>query len=336
MQALILNKHQKTGLDTVALQDTAKPTHAANQVLVRMKAAALNPADLHIISGEMKPMSPNKVPLTLGVDGAGVVEAIGSSVRNFKVGDEVMFYTGLVWSGTMAEYLAIDATSCAIKPAHWGFEQAAASALALLCAHLALSRASVSKGQRVLIHGGGGAVGAAAIALAQSWGAVVDATANQADADYLNSLGAQQVFDYKTQTLSSLPQATYDMVLDGMGGDSFLQSLRLIKRGGSITSLKVMTGFDDMAQMGMKVPVVFKLLMPLMFRKYTKAAAKAGVKLHGVATYQDGQSLQQLAQWAVETGFEPRIDQVFSLSQAKIALEYFANGKPRGKVLISI
>lgn len=336
MQALVLHKHKKIGFETVALQDSPKPVPASNQVLIRMKAAAFNPADLHIISGEMKPMSPNKAPFALGVDGAGVVEAVGPVVSDLKVGDEVMFYTGLVWSGTVAEYLVVDSASCALKPKPWSFEQAAAAALALLCANLALSRAGVAKGQRVLIQGGGGAVGALAIVLANARGALVDTTANVADTDYLKSLGAQMVFNYKTQALNTLPQAAYDMVLDGMGGDSFLQSLPLIKQGGAIASLKVMTGLDDMVRMGMKVPGIFKLLMPLMFRKFTKAASKGGVQLHGVATYQDGQTLAQLAHWAADAGFEPRIGKVFKLNQAKTALEHFANGKPRGKVVVSI
>lgn len=336
MQALVLTKHQKMGFDTVTLTNLAPPQPTANQVLVRMKAAAFNPADLLIISGEMKPISPNKVPFVLGVDGAGIVEAVGTAVHDFKVGDEVMFYTGLVWSGTVAEYLAVDANACAPKPSSWSFEQAAAAALGLLCAHLALARTQVRQGQRILVHGGGGAVGAAAIMLAHQQGVIVDTIANAADTAYLQSLGAKTVFDYKTQALNSLPQAHYDMVLEGMGGDTLLQSLPLIKRGGSIASLKVMTELEDMKRMGMKVPAIFKLLLSLMFRKYTKAATKMGIKLYGIATYQDGKTLAAVTQIAKQTGYLPRIDKTFALSEAKAALEYFAKGKPRGKVVVSL
>lgn len=334
MKALVLTKHAKSGFDSVSMEDIPQPTPQSNQVLVRMHAAALNPADLHTISGEMKMMSPNKVPLVLGVDGAGVVEQVGSAVKGLKPGDAVMFYTGLVWSGTLAEYLAIDASACAKKPAAWSFEQAAASALGVLCANLSLTRGGAGAGKRLLIHGGGGAVGAAAIALAKHQGAIVDTTANGVDAAYLKSLGADTVYDYKTQPLNSLPKTHYDMVLDGMGGDMYLQSLPLLKKDGTITSLKVMTGLDDMLRMGMKVPGLFKLLMPLMFRKFTKAAANAGVKLAGVATYQDGATLEKVAQTAVQIGYQPRIDKVFAFVEAKAALLHFANQKPRGKVVV--
>jgi NADPH:quinone reductase-like Zn-dependent oxidoreductase len=337
MQALTLTRFEKKNcLGGIALQTQAAPIPQAHQVLVRIKAAAFNPADLHIASGEMKMMSPVKPPFVLGVDGAGVIEQVGSSARGFAVGDAVFFYTGLVFCGTVGEYAVVDAQALARKPEGWSFEHAAASALALLCANLSLSRAGVKTGQRVLVHGGGGAVGSAAIVLARARGAEVDTTASASDAAYLHSLGASTVFDYKTQPLSSLPQAAYDMVLDGMGGAMFLQSLPLIRQGGTIASLKVMTGLDDMLRMGMKVPGLFNLLMPLMFRRFTKAAAKAGVHVAGVATYQDGSSLQTLADRAVALGYDPRIAQTFPLNQANAALAFFASGKAKGKVVVTI
>lgn len=334
MQALILNRFEKNGLNGIALQTQAVPRPDANQVLVRMKAAAFNPADLHIASGEMKMMSLVKPPFVLGVDGAGVVEQVGSAVRGFAVGDAVFFYTGLVFCGTLGEYMVVEAQALARKPEGWSFEYAAASALALLCANLSLSRAGVKAGQRVLVHGGGGAVGSAAIVLAYARGATVDTTGSASDAVYLQSLGASTVFDYKTQPLSSLPQAAYDMVLDGMGGVMFLQSLPLIKTGGVIASLKVMTGLEDMLRMGMKPPAIVKWLLPLMFGKYIRAARKAGVRFEGVATYPDGATLSRLGEQIHALGYVPRVAKTFVMTEAKSALEHFASGKAKGKVLV--
>lgn len=336
MQALTLTRFQKRGFDAAVLQDVAKPEPQAQQVRVRMRAAAFNPADLHTISGEMKMMSPVKPPFALGVDGAGVVDAVGTNVRGWAVGDEVFFYTGLVHGGTMAEYAVVDAAWLAKKPPTWSFEQAAAAPLALLCANLALSRAQVQAGQRVLVHGGGGAVGAAAIVLACALGAEVDTTANGADARYLKTLGAHTVFDYQTQPLNSLQPNSYDMVLDGMGGATFMQSLPLIQHGGVIASLKVMTGLDDMLRMGMQPPFIVKWLLPLMFGKFTKATRKAGLRLVGVATFGDGPTLSTLGERAVGLGYQPRIAKVFDLAEAPYALAHFANGKPRGKVVLTM
>ncbi|TDM08832.1 MAG: hypothetical protein C4K60_05510 [Ideonella sp. MAG2] len=334
MLALTVTKFQKKGLGAVRLQDVPTQEPLPHQVRVRMKAAALNPADLHIISGEMKGMSPVKPPFTLGVDGAGVVDAVGSQVHHFKVGDEVLFYTGLVHCGTVAEYAVVDAAWLARKPVSWTFEEAAAAALALLCANLALDRAGVTAGHRVLIHGGGGSVGAAAIVLSGARGAKVDTTANGDDVEYLKSIGAHEVYNYKTQPLSSLSSGRYDMVLDGMGGETFLQSIPLIKQGGVLASLKVMTGLNDMLRQGMKPPFIVKWLLPLIFGKYIKAAKSAGVRLEGVATYGDGTTLTTLGERVAALGYRPRIAQCFALRQAEQALETFAHGKPRGKVLV--
>lgn len=335
MQAFTLTRFRKQGLDGLALLDRPLPSVQADHVLVRLKAAALNPADLHIASGEMKMMSPVSPPLVLGVEGAGIIDALGAQVQGWAVGDEVLFYTGLVHSGTMAEYIAVPIQALARKPATWSFEQAAASALALLCANLAWSRASLQSGQHVLVHGSG-PVGATAAVLAYGRGAVVDVSASAIDVPYLTRLGVRTVYDYKKQPLSSLPTAHYDVVLDGMGERLFLESLPKLKQGGCIASLKVMTGMDDMLRMGMQPPFIVNWLMPLMFRKYTKAAAQAGVRVCGIATYADGATLDVLVREAQILNYTVRISQVFGLSQVHDAWSLLAQGKPRGKVVVVI
>lgn len=336
MKALTLTRFQKKGLDNVQLMEVAIPQPKPGQILIRMKAAAFNPADLHIASGEMAMLSPIKPALTLGMDGAGVVEGVGAGVRGFQKGDEVCFYTGLVWCGSFAEYAVVDAASCALKPVQWSFAQAAAAALALLCADLALERGRVGKGQRILIHGGGGSVGAAAIFLAAQRGAAVEVTGSQSDTDFVRQLGAQSIYDYRATPLSQLPRAHYDMVLDGMGERMFLDSVPLVKKGGTMVSLKVVTGPDDLRKMGMQPPWFFKFLLPLIIGKYTRSAKRAGVRVMGVATYQDGTRLAELTQLAANQGYAPRIDRSYSLSEANTALKNFANGKPRGKVVVEM
>ena len=126
MKALILQKFSKSPQDSMVLADRPDPVSAAGQVLVRMEAAALNPADLHIASGEMKMMSPVKPPFVLGVDGAGVVESDGA---RFRTGQRVMVYTGLVHSGTLAEVMAVPEAWLAPVPEGWSMEEAAAAVL---------------------------------------------------------------------------------------------------------------------------------------------------------------------------------------------------------------
>lgn len=335
MQALQIVKYQKDVLAGVRLQTMTAPSVGAQQVLVRMRAAALNPADTLIIQGEMALMSPRKLPFAVGIEGAGVIEAVGTAVSDFKAGDAVFFYTGLAWGGTLAEQCVVDASACALKPDHLNFTQAAACALALLCAQQSLERGQVRAGQRVLIHGAGGAVGAAAVWLATLRGAQVEATGNAADAAYVTQLGATHFYDYRTRAISSIP-AGFDMVLDGMGGAMLSDSLSLLKPGGVLVSLKVMTDVEDMLRQGMKINALIRFVLPLLARKPIKMARKAGVTLRGLATYPDGMGLAQLARLTAQYSFIPRIAQTFTLAQAPEALRYFNTAKPRGKVVVEI
>lgn len=336
MKALALTRYQKKGFDNIQLMDLPMPHPQSGQVLVRMKAGAFNPADLHIARGEMALMSPSKPPMVMGMDGAGIVESVGPDVHDLHVGDEVCFYTGLAWCGALAEYAVVDASSCARKPAQWSFAQAAAASLALLCADTALQRGGVGRNHRILVQAGGGSVGAAAIFLAALRGAAVETTASQDDGGLVRQLGAQILYDYRQTPLSQLPRHRYDMVLDSMGGQSFLDSVALTKRGGTIVSLKIIAGLDDLKNMGMRPPGFFKFLLPLAASKYTRAAKKQGVRVEGVATVQDGHRLTTLAQLAAERGFTPRIDSSYRLSDALTALRHFSDGKPRGKVILDL
>ncbi|MCK4125817.1 NADP-dependent oxidoreductase [Ralstonia pseudosolanacearum] len=336
MKALTITRFRKKGIDNVQLADVPVPQPKQGQVLVRMKAAAFNPADLHIAHGAMALLSPVKPPMAMGMDGAGIVEAVGVGVREFQKGDEICFYTGLVWCASFAEYAVVDASSCAPKPAQWSFAQAASASLALLCADLALERGGVGKGQRILVHAGGGSVGAAAIFLAAQRGAVVETTGSQRDLGFVRNLGAEVMHDYRETPLSRLPRSRYDIVLEGMGDQMFLDSVPLIKKGGSIVSLKIVTGLEDLKRIGMQPPGFFKFLLPLITGKFTRTAKKAGVRVVGVATYQDGKRLASLTQFAANQGYTPRIDRTYELSQALIALKHFADGKPRGKVVVEM
>jgi NADPH:quinone reductase-like Zn-dependent oxidoreductase len=336
MKSLVLERFHANSLKGIALREQSVPQPQPHQVLVRMRAASLNPADVHIAKGEMKWMSPVRPPIALGVDGAGVIEQLGEAVQGWSVGDEVFFYTGLVHCGTLAEYARDDARALARKPAAWSFEQAASSALALLCAHLSLVRADLKISDRILVHGGGGAVGSAAVMLAHAMGMQVDTTASISDTALLRKLGASRVFDYRTEPLRNLPPNAYDMVLDAQGGEMFLGSLALVRPGGVVVSLKVMTGLEDMLHMGMRPPLIFKWLLPLMFRRYTQAARRAGVRVAGVATCPDGDTLTDLGERASTLGYSPRMAGSFALSDAKSALEYLASGQARGKVLVSM
>ena len=331
MKALILQKFSKTPVKAMALTDWPEPRPAAGQVLVRMAAAALNPADLHIASGEMKMMSPVKPPFALGVDGAGVVESDGA---RFKKGQRVMFYTGLVLCGTLAEVMVVPEAWLAPVPEGWSMEVAAAAPLGLLVAHKVLDRAGAKAGESILVQGAGGPVGAATVALAAARGLQVHGSGSGADEAYVRGLGASGYTDYRKGSVRDLGQR-FDIALDSLGGKVFDDCVFVIKRGGRIVSLKVMTGTDDMDSMGMRIPGFMRLLLPLVFRKPRKAAERAGARLIGLASFQDGVALSRATEAAVAANHRPRIDSTFTLADHGAAFARLGTN-PRGKVVVRL
>lgn len=331
MKALVLTKFSKRPLDGMAVAVAPEPAQGGGRVLVRMSVAALNPADLHIASGEMKMMSPVKPPFALGVDGAGVMENDGA---RFRLGQRVMFYTGLVHCGTLSERMSVPEEWLATAPDAWSDEEAAAAPLALLVAYKVLERAGARSGESVLVNAAGGPVGAATVALAAARGLSVHGVGSGADEDYVRSLGAQGFTDYRNASVRALSHR-FDIVLDAFGGKSLADSCAVVKAGGRIVSLKTMTGTDDMEAQGMKVPWLLKLLMPLVFRKPRKLAEGSGARLIGLASFPDGKALAQAADEALAVGYRPRIDSEFTLDEALAAFTRLQS-TPRGKVVVRL
>ncbi|WP_243239610.1 NADP-dependent oxidoreductase [Sulfobacillus harzensis] len=180
---------------------------------------------------------PLTFPAVLGWDAAGVVEAVGSAVNRFHRGDAVFCRPATHRMGTYAEFVTVDESLVADKPGNLTFLQAASVPLAGLTAWEALVViAQISPGQRVLIHGGAGGVGSYAIQLAKARDAFVAATGSEANHEYLKSLGADQVVDYRHQAFESVVDPV-DVVLDAIGGETQHRSYQVLKRGGTLVSI---------------------------------------------------------------------------------------------------
>lgn len=333
MQTLQVKKFKKGSLDFVGMVDVAKPEPGPGQIRIRMQAAALNPADLHIAEGELAMMSPIKPPFALGVDGAGSVDAVGAGVTTWSKGQQVAFYTGLVHCGTLSEYMIVTSDMLAERPEGWSASEAAAGALALLVAKKTLDRAAVQPEEEVLVLGGGGSVGAATIALAGARGAKVTATGSGKDRNYVLGLGAEAFCDYRTDDITAQGKV-FDAALDGFGGKMHDQCLAVLKPGGRLVSLKVMTALDDMLAMGMAPNGLIRMLMPLVFRRPVKAAQKARVKLIGLASFQDGRALA--GAFAEAGTFRPRIADTYPFVKAEAALQALKTAHSAGKIVVKL
>ena len=302
------------GSDVIEInQITPMPTLNAGNVLVEIKAAGINPIDWKIREGYMQQMIKLQFPSTLGMDFSGVIKQVGEKVTSsdFKQGDEVYGQAGVTngGSGAFAELALANIEHIAHKPKRLNHLEAAAIPLVGVSAWQALvENMGLSKGQKILIHGGAGGIGSIAIQLAKLIGAYISTTANVNDKQFVQGLGADQTIDYNSQKFEDLLH-DYDAVFDTIGGDTYKRSFKVLKKGGTIISMLEQPNSELMQQYGVKATFQF--------------------------TQVNRQRLTKLAQWVDQNNIRINVDRTFSLDEAAKALDYQKNVHPRGKVVIT-
>lgn len=302
------------GSDVIEInQITPMPILNAGNVLVEIKAAGINPIDWKIREGYMQQMIKLQFPSTLGMDFSGVIKQVGEKVTSsdFKQGDEVYGQAGVTngGSGAFAELALANIDHIAHKPKRLNHLEAAALPLVGVSAWQALvENMGLSKGQKILIHGGAGGIGSIAIQLAKLIGAYISTTANVNDKQFVQGLGADQTIDYNSQKFEDLLH-DYDAVFDTIGGDTYKRSFKVLKKGGTIISMLEQPNSDLIQQYGVKATFQF--------------------------TQVNRQRLTKLAQWVDQNNIRINVDRTFSLDDAAKALDYQKNVHPRGKVVIT-
>jgi NADPH:quinone reductase-like Zn-dependent oxidoreductase len=227
--------HRFGSPDVIVIDDLPRPTAGADQILVRVASAGVGPWDALI--REHKSVVNSPLPLTLGSDLSGVVEAVGPGMTQFEPGDKIYGVTNPEFAGACAEFTLASAKMIARKPESLSFGEAASVPVVAVTAwQMLFDYAKATSGQIVLILGAGGNVGAYAVQLASQAGLHVFATASTDDVPYVQSLGAKTVIDYKRSRFEEVvPQV--DMVLDMVGGETMKRSLGIIKPGGILVSV---------------------------------------------------------------------------------------------------
>src|SRR3977135_2524843 len=227
--------HEYGGPEVLKYEDAPRPEPKENELLVRVIACGVNPADPLVISGRLAKEFGTHLPLIPGYDVAGVVETTGAKVTKFKKGDAVYGYA--LFGGGWAEFAVLAENEAAIKPKTTTFTDAAAVPLAALTAWQALiETAKLSAGQAVLVQGGSGGVGSFAVQIAKARGARVIANASTANQDLLKQLGADVAIDY-TKTKFEEVAKDVDVVLDTVGRDTLARSYAIVKKGGIVTTI---------------------------------------------------------------------------------------------------
>lgn len=220
------------GIDATQLSTVPTPTAAPGQVLVSVRAAGVNGLDWKIRQGYVRDVFPLTLPAVLGIELAGVVEAVGPGVSRFKAGDRVMGHIGGL--GAYAELVAVDEVLLAHVPHAMSDVTAAAMPVAAVAAWQSLDMGGApGAGKRVLIHGAGGGVGAFAVQMAKKLGAFVAATASERDRAAVYALGADAVFDYETKRFEYMVD-NVDLVLDYVGGEVLDRSWKVLSGTGMV------------------------------------------------------------------------------------------------------
>ena len=315
------------GVDNLRLQDIEKPTPKDNEILVRVRAASINPVDGHLLRGAllMRPITGLRKPKNtrFGGDFAGVVEAVGKNVTNFKLGDEVFGAK----RGAVADYICVPADRAAVlKPANVTFEQAGSVAIAALTALQGLrDKGHIQAGQKVLINGASGGVGTFAVQIAKAFGAEVTGVCSTRNVDLVKSIGADRVIDYTKEDFTKGDQR-YDLIYDLVGNHSFSERRNILKPNG-ICVLAGVGGAGLHPGMWGRVLGNFATVFKSKFtsQKFVFYIAKL--------SKDDLNVLRDLMQ---SGKVAPVIDRTYKMSETQAALRYLEEGHARGKVVITV
>lgn len=325
--------HGYGGPEVFREEDVPKPTPRPNDVLVRVCAAAVNPVDWKIRSGGQRNIIRLDFPWILGLDVSGVVEAVGSRVTRFRVGDEVYASPRHTRPGCYAEHVAIDEREAAKKPKNLTHDEAASIPLVGLTAYqCVLEKGRLVRGQRVLVHAGSGGVGAFAVQLARHTGAHVVATCSGKNADFVRGLGADEIVDY---TKGPFEEATgdIDLVLDSLGEPAFEGNLKVTKRGGRISNITV-----DVTAHVEKYGAFFSLfsLGYAMARFHVVPYLRKRIVFRHVIKRCDGAQLGEITKLVEEGAIVPTLEKVFPLGEVGKAHELSASHRARGKIVLHV
>jgi NADPH:quinone reductase-like Zn-dependent oxidoreductase len=313
------------GSANLKLEDIEKPVPNDDQVLVKVRAASVNPYDWHFIEGTPKIMRlgvglRKPKDTRLGGDVAGLVEAVGRNVTQFKPGDEVF---GLC-NGAFAEY-CLGRSKLALKPATMTFEQAASVPVAAITALQGLrDQGKVQPGQKVLINGASGGVGTFAVQIAKSLGANVTGVCSTRNLDMVRALGADHVIDYTKEDFTKSEQR-YDAILDNVPNHSLSECRRVLTPKGKY----VMIGGGGANDQGL-VGVMFRPIKAMLLSSFV--SQEMGMMIANV----DKKDLTVLAHLMESGKVKPVIDRRYKLSEVPAAIAYLEEGHARGKVVITL
>ncbi|GAC1469755.1 MAG: NADP-dependent oxidoreductase [Chamaesiphon sp.] len=302
--------HAYGGSEALVYEDAPRPQPESGQVLIRVQAAGINPLDWKIRSGYMKQMMDFPLPLILGIDVAGTVEAVGEGVTHLQIGQEVYGMADMALSGAYAEYALAREGAIAPKPKTLDYVQAASVPVVAMTAWQALFQVGgLEAGQTVLIHAAAGGVGIFAVQFAKLKGARVIGTASAVNLDFVRGLGVDEVIDYKATRFEEAV-SDVDMVLDTLGGETQERSWSVLKPGG--------------------------ILVSTVYPPSQETAVQRGVRAGMVMVQPDSALLKEIATLLDSGQVKTVVAQVLPLDRVSQAHELSQGGHVRGKLVLQV
>ena len=312
MKAVIIKKYGDA--QQLKMGRIARPSIGPEEVLVEVKAIGINPIDWKIRSGKFKAIHQKKFPMVLGTDFSGVVNELGKKVKDFKKGDLVFSsLPAMQGQGAYAEYVKINAKHLAKKPEKISFEKAAAISVAGLTALQGLkNKCRIQKNMQVLINGASGGVGHFAVQLAKHLGAEVTGVCSDRNTEFVRSIGADHVINYKEKDFTKDDSTKYDIIFDAVANKSF-GSCKPVMKDKSIY-------FNTLPTPGRFTRKVLPSL--------------SGKKLQTIICDINRTELEILAKMLEDEILKVYVDKVFPLAEIQAAHEYSETGRTRGKIVL--
>ena len=331
MKAAQITKYTKS--ITAEVNDIPVPEIGDDEVLVKVKVAAVNPLEMLVITGSVKLIQDYEFPLTLGNELTGVIEKVGKNVQEFKLGDAIYSRLPLAKIGAFAEYAAINADAIWYLPSNLDFVSGAAAPLTGLTAYQGLHEELEAKaGETVFIPGGSGSFGQMAIPIAKAMGLKVIVSGNPQARERTIAVGADQYLDYTTENYWELLK-NIDYVIDTLGPDEFEHELSIIKPGGRLLSLR--TGPNKRFAEDHGFPAWKQKLFAVAGAKFDKMAKKKSVQYRFIFVRSDGAQLEIIKKIIEDNSIVPAVDPTeFRIEDINQALELVAHGHIKGKVVI--
>ena len=326
MRALQIVKYGEIK-DSLAFNEVSKPAVQATDVLIEVKAAAINPIDKSIVLGNLQGLLPIPFPSTSAYDVSGIVVEKGDDVSNFEIGDLVYSRVPQEQMGTIAEYVAVTSEAVSKKPGNISFEEAAGLPLAGLTALQSLEFAGIKADDRILIHAGSGGVGSLAIQYAKAKGAYVYTTTSTGNVEWVKELGADRVIDYKKEDYKTIVKDV-DIVYDTLGQEYTSEAFQVVKQGGQVISVVGPLDEETATMFGM---ADYKLPEELATLSAEKDASYQFIFMHP-----NGAHLAEIKTMIEDEKIRPIVDTIYPFAESIDAFTHLATGRAKGKIVIKI